>query len=682
MSADDLVGRREFLKVSFVTGVGIIISAALPGCGGSAPGTTPMAGITPTAATAPTAESPAWLTPNLYLKIGNDGTVTVTVTRSEMGQGVRTALPMIAAEELGADWTTVRVEQAPGDSSYGNQITGGSTSIQDCYLLLRKAGAVARELLVGAAAATWAVEKSTCTVQNGSVVHTPTGREIPFSQLVTAAAKLPVPRTSDVALKGSKDFQILGKPVPRIDGLDIVTGRAIFGMDVHIPDMLFAVVASCPVPGGTAVQVRAEKAKAVPGVREVVAIDRGIAVIADDTWAAIQGRNALEVTWDEGDNASFDSLQAEKDALTLGSHGAENGTLEKAYVVPFFAHATMEPMNCVADVRPDRCEIWVPTQNPQGVRHKASAITGLPEKAIKVNVTLLGGGFGRRLETGLGGGSPPATVDYVAQAVQVSKAVGAPIKLTWTRQDDFMHDMYHPLSVSWVSAGLDDIRSLHVSTSLSSGGIPVGNWRAVSNVAAAFAHECYVDEFAQATKTDPIDLRRQLLPKSSQAVLDLAATKARWGSPMPSGQGRGVAFHSAWNVTPVAMVAEVEVSGDGQVHVLRVVCAVDCGTVINPDLVVAQMEGGIAFGLSAALKNAITISKGRTQQVDFQDYPLLRIDEMPPVEVYIIPSEEPPSGVGEMANPVIAPAVANAVFAATGKRVRRLPIRPEDLRQG
>jgi len=691
MNNTQLMSRRSFLKVATTTGAGLAIQIFLPGCTSPTPIPTDAHTLPPqpTLETEPTAtgtpEPPAWLQPSVYLTIGNDGLVTITVNRSEMGQGVRTAFPMIVAEELGADWSSIRVEQAPADYMYGTQLTGGSNSIGTMYGPLRQAGALAREMLIAAAAVIWGVDKESCFTENGLVIHKATGQQLPFGSLVSQALAMPIPDAASVPLKPNTEaLRILGTRVGHIEAPHIVTGRAIYGLDVRVPGMLYAVVARAPVIGGKVSSFDDAQAKDITGVRHVVQIDSGVAVVADNTWAAIKGRESLRVTWDDGPNGELNSADLAQTlfALTSGTLAADNGVLEATYEVPFMAHATMEPMNCVADVRPDECHIWVPTQNPMAVKQIAARLTGLPANAVNVNVTLLGGGFGRRLEGDLRLGPLPVGTDYAAEAVQISQAVGAPAQVVWTREDDIQHDIYHPLTAVYVRARLDNVKSLTTKRLSAQSSIPVGNWRAVTNVADAFARECFLDEFAAATGTDPLELRRKSLSSSAMALLDLAASKVGWDSALPEGHGRGIAYHATWGTTGVAMVAEVSVDRDGLVQVRRVVCAVDCGLVINPDGVEAQMEGGIIFGLTAALKGPITVEKGRVQQSNFHDYPLLRFDESPEIEIHIMPSTPAsyPKGIGEMGNPVIMPAVANAVFAATGKRIRRLPIRAEDLR--
>ncbi len=688
MSEKETLNRRGFLKIAAIAGVGLAIEIFLPGCSDNATPTVnpsatpgvptqpePTGTQSPTAILEPTAVSPSCLTPSVYVMIGNDGIVTITASRSEIGQGVRTTLPMALAEELDADWAMVRVEQATGDKAYGDQTTGGSKSIQECYMLFRRAGAVAREMLIAAAAQTWGVEAASCVAKNGKVSHTTSGRELEFAALVDKAASLPIPIVNDVKTKASKDFYIIGTRIGRVENPAIVSGQAVYGMDVKISGMLYAAVARSPVIGGTVASFTDQKAREVAGVKDVVKITSGVAVVAENTWAAFQGRNALDVSWNEGKNASLNSAELERSMVGNASNQpAPSGKLAATYVVPYLAHATMEPMNCTADVRADVCEVWAPTQNPQAVKSKVRSLTQLPEKAITVYVPPVGGAFGRRLEMTLGGGSLPPACDYVAEAVQISKAVGAPVKVVWTREDDFRNDIYHPLTVIKASASLDDVNSMSFNRSQASASVPLGNWRSVGNVADAFAHESFFDEFAAAIGADPYELRRTVLNDRARAVLELAATKAGWGTSLPQGVGRGIAYHATWGVTHVAQVAEVSVDGDGKVRAQRVVCAVDCGTPVNPDVIEAQMEGGIIFGLTNTLKASTSIENGRVKETNFDAYPLLRLDESPQIEVYIVPSSASPTGIGEMSNPVIAPAVANAIFAAIGKRVRRLPI--------
>jgi CO/xanthine dehydrogenase Mo-binding subunit len=680
MNSSLALNRREFLKVFAVTGSGLILGVCLPGCRRAPeevldstdlpkPTSIPDLGQEPEPTA--TGDPNAVFDPYLTLRVAGTGIVTVTVPRPEMGQGVRTSLTMIVAEELDADWAAVRVEQAPADSRFGNQTVGGSRSIMESYTPLRKMGATARAMLVSAAAQLWGVSEDECTTEAGVVHHSPSGERLPYAQLVEIAATLPVPRQAGT--KAPADFKIIGTPMGRIDNPEIVTGRAVYGSDLQVPGMLYAAVARCPVFGGRAADFDPAPALAVPGVRQVVPVSAGVAVVADDTWSALQGRAALNVVWDEGNKEDLSSESIREQLMGRFSISEDeagldrDNTLRAFYEVPFLAHATQEPMNCTADVRADGCEVWAPTQVPGEAKGQVVRVARLPADAVTVHIPLLGGGFGRRLQ-----------VDYVQEAVEISQAVGAPVKLQWTRDDDMQHDFYHPFSCHLAEADLNRVALPRVRTEQSYA-IPTGAWRSVDNHPAAFVRESFLDEMAAALGQDPLEMRLALVDGRLAGVLRLVAEKAGWGSPLPEGRGRGVAAWSTFGVTHVAHVAEVSVDSDGKVRVHRVVCAVDCGVVINPGMVTEQMEGGIVFGLTAALKAHITIDGGRAGQSNFHDYPLLRMEEMPDVEVHIRPSEGPPTGVGEMGVPPIAPAVANAVYAATGKRVRRLPILKEAL---
>ena len=726
------ISRRDFLEVSAAGAAGLVLSFYLP---------------------LSAQEKPAPVAPNTWLKIDPSGEVSLTVARSEMGQGVRTSLAMILAEELEADWSRVRIVQADLDPKYGNQITGGSGSVRQSWPMLRKAGAAAREMLRAVAAEKWRVPVSECVAREGAVVHTPSGRRLTYGELAAKAATLPVPQ--DPPLKEAKDFRIVGTAVARVDGPRIVTGAAQYGLDFTVPGMLYAAIARPSVFGGRVKNFQADAAKRVPGVRHVVEVPRtelpipfegtrgreghqhflwgGVAVVADSTWAALQGRRALEVEWDEGPAATQSTAgmrSAFQDAAARPGQVVRNDgdaaaaferaarKVEAVYELPFLAHAPMEPPNCTALVRDGRCEIWGPIQNPSGVNAALKLALGLPDSAIAIHITLLGGGFGRRLN-----------VDFPVEAALVSRAANAPVKVVWTREDDLAHDYYREASYHHMRAALDDQNRVtawwqHIiapstdafyegQASPDAGGaqivgpgmasgtvsnfrvefthvpsaVPRGWWRAVDLTFNTFVVQSFIDELAAAAGKDPLALQRELIgpagapqpkpdrvdPARLRRVFDLAAEKAQWGNALPPGRGRGIAGVFGWG-SYVAYVAEVSVNS-GAVRVERVVAAMDCGQVVNPDMVAAQVEGGIVFGLSAALKGEITVDHGRVQQSNFDNYPVLRINEMPQVEVHIVPSTAPPGGMGEPPVPAIAPAVTNAIFAATGKRVRRLPIR-------
>ena len=675
MNVPTTINRRGFLKVSAAAGTSLIISVYLSGCRNEPTPTPPSAVPEPTAPPKPTStpapltEPTAWFEPNMYVQIDNMGQVIVTASRMEMGQGVRTALAMILAEELEAEWSTIQVKTAQADRKFGRQLTGGSQSIDQLFMPLRQAGAMAREILLAAAAQIWDVDPGECSVRHGIVTHSESGRRLPYADLVEPATNLPVPGSRDIPLKDPRDFRLIGTPKGQIDDNRFVTGSAMYGMDVRLPDMRYAVIARPPVISGQVASFDASAALAIPGVQDVLELDGSVAVVANNTWAAIQGREGLAISWDDGQraDASSESERQQQEERAQGALAAVDADrLTAIYEMPYLAHATMETMNCTADVRPDRCTIWVPTQNPRDAKNRAIALTRLPSDAVTVNVTLIGGGFGRRLE-----------VDYVDEAVRLSQEMGSPVQVVWTREDDMRHDYYHPLSVIGCQEQPNRPDPASIQTYPASTNVNTGNWRAVTNIPDAFGHECFLDEIAAASGRDPYELRRGFLSERQNVVLDLAAEKAGWGTSLPAGWGRGIAFHSTWDVTHVAQVAEVSVGTNGAWRVQRVVCAIDCGLVINPDMVAAQMEGGIVFGLSA-LKEEIVVANGRVQQSNFDDFPILRMNEMPQIEVYIVPSSEPPRGVGEMATPPLLPAVANAIFSATGKRIRRLPYRAEE----
>ena len=674
------------------------------------------------------------LVPNAFLRIGADDTVTVIVPKAEMGQGVDTALPMLVAEELGADFARIAVEHAPASKDYvmpmsfGFQLTGGSTSVRGAWKVLRRAGASARDLLERAAAKTWGVERGAVRTENGRVLG-PGGKSASFGELVSAAEGLKPEKKP--ALKDPKAFTLIGTPAARTDVPAKVDGSAQFGLDVTRPGMLVASVLRCPVFGGEVRSFDASKAKAVPGVKKVIALDHGVAVLADGYYAALKGRRALEVKWDEGDNASLSSAAILAEYEKYGAKKAEKvrndgdaydaieaaaTKLEAVYHVPFMAHATMEPMNCVAEVTDEGCDVWTGTQN-QSMSHTAAAkASGHPKRRVRIHTTFLGGGFGRRGE-----------YDFVEEAVTLSRAARAPVKVVWSREDDMQHDFYRPLFWHKLRAGLDgagnpvawlhrlvgpsivrrflkigslisydqehgdllwhdmtstegarllpyEFPNLRVEYRHRKTQVPIGFWRSVGNSFNGFVTECFFDEVAAAAKKDPYELRRSMLAGAPRhaAALTLAAEKAGWGTPPLPGRARGIAVHESFG-SFVAMVAEVSVSGEGELRVHHVVCGVDCGRVVNPDTVAAQMESGVVYALSS-MQGAITIEKGRVQQSNFHDYPLLRMKDMPVVETHIVPSTGKMGGIGEVSVPPLAPAVCNAIFAATGKRIRSLPI--------
>lgn len=685
--------RREFIRTAAAAGSGFVLAFHLPGCESDGSSHAGTAGS---------------FEPNAWLSIDRTGTTTITVAKSEMGQGVRTSLPMIVADELEQDWSKIRIEQALAEpGKYGSQGTGGSSSVRRSWDMLRRAGATAREMLVAAAAKEWSVSPDSCFAKNGTVVHGASGRTKGYGQLVDLAATMPV--SQNPSLKDPKNFHIIGTPTPRLDVGEKVTGAAMFGIDARVPGMLFATLARSPVFGGKLIRFDATRSKGTPGVRDVVQIDNTVAVIASSTWAAIRGRQALAVTWDDGEypNQSSEAIWKlfEESARLEGEVERNEGdaesaltraaaTIEAVYRAPFAAHATMEPMNCTAHVEGHRCEIWAPTQTPQDAQSEAAGALGLSVEKVTVHVTLLGGGFGRRLEN-----------DYVVEAVKVSRAISAPVKVVWTREDDMRHDFYRPATYNVLRAGLDRqgapvawihrivgpnagglvtggstppyaIPNVRIDSHSKETGVPIGSWRSVGYSQNCFVIEGFIDELAHAARRDPFEYRRGLLPRSSRlrGVLETAAAKAGWGTPLAGGSGLGIACVQGFG-SSVAQVAEVSVAKDGTFRVKRVVCAIDCGPVVNPDTIEAQMEGAIVYGLTAAMKGEITVQKGGISRGNFDDYEMLRIDEMPKVEVYIVPGSESLGGVGEPGVPPIAPAVTNAIFAATGNRIRQLPIR-------
>jgi isoquinoline 1-oxidoreductase subunit beta len=712
--------RREFLKAGAALGGGLLISLYVPE-------------FVPAARAADSAVKPVAL--NAFVRIGSDESVTVISNHSEMGQGIYTSLPMLLNEELEADWARVRVESSPVEAVYnhtvfGLMMTGGSTTTNSEYDRFRKMGAMARIMLITAAAQSWNVDPQTCHAAKGYVIHTPSGRRASYGSLADAASRIAPPK--DIPLKDPKDFTLVGKPVRRLDTPSKTNGTAQFGLDVYIPGMLTAVVARAPVFGGKVISFNADAAKAIPGVVNVVQVPSGVAVIARGFWPAKLGREKLEINWDDGPGAAISTIAmrenfsalsktpgavARKTGDTAAALASAAKTITAEYEVPYLAHCMMEPLNTVVDLHEDRCEIWTGTQFQTGDRAAAAKVAGLKPEQVTLHTTLLGGGFGRRAN--------PAC-DFVTEATEVAKAAKVPVKVVWTREDDIRGGWYRPMWYDHFTAGLDasgnpvawthtivgqsimtgtmfeaygvkdgidsasvegaadilyGIPNLRVELHTPKNEVPVQWWRSVGHSHTGFSVEAFLDEVAHAGGKDPYQLRRTLLAGQPRmlAVLDLAAQKANWGSALPAGRARGIATHFSFD-SYVAQVAEVSVEQDGTVHVHRVVAAVDCGQTVNPDTVQAQLEGGIIFGLTAALKTEITLQKGRVQQSNFNDYPMLRMFESPVIEVFIVPSSEHPTGVGEPGVPPVAPAVANAIFAATGKRVRRLPIHPQDLR--
>ena len=695
--------RRDFLKTGAVVSGGLVIGVTLPEAFAKTAVTTSM--------------------PNAWVKIGSDNRVTILSARSEMGQGVYTSMPTLVAEELEVDLRNIHVEIAPPAEVYintmlGGQITGGSTSVREAYDKLRIAGAQARMMLVDAAAQKWGVNAADCSARDG-IVHGPKGQRATYGRLAEAASKLTPPK--DVKLKDPKDFRYVGKRVKRLDTPAKVTGKAEFGIDVKLPGMLYASLAQCPVLGGKPASFDAAKARAMPGVKHVVQITDGVAVVAGSWWQAKQARDALDIKWDEG---AGKALSSESIAAALRAAAAQPGavikrqgdveagmkgaakTVEANYELPFLSHAPLEPMNFTADVRKDSALLVGPIQFQQLAEGMAAAITGFKPAQITVKTTFLGGGFGRRID-----------LDYMAQAVEISKAVGSPVKLVWTREDDMTHDFYRPTSIHQMAGALDgagkptalklhltspsvtarlfppfvkdgidpfmteaavvpyDIPNQLADVVIHDTGVRVGYWRSVSHALNSFANESFIDEMALAAGKDPYEFRRALLEKQPRFrhVLELAAQNSGWGKPLPKGRARGIALMEGYE-TYMALVAEVSAPGD-KIRVHRVTAVVDLGGMVNPNIVEQQIESSITYGLSAVLYGEITLKDGRVQQTNFHDYPVVRMNEAPRIDMHLVKSDEKPGGIGEPATALIGPAVANAVFAATGVRLRKLPLR-------
>jgi isoquinoline 1-oxidoreductase subunit beta len=737
MTTAPVLNRREFLKTGAAGGAALVIGFHLPCSAFAAAEDQEKKPVNPF---------------NAWVRVTPDNQVTLILGKSEMGQGIMTALPMILAEELYLDWKQVKVEQAPTDPKIYDHGTGGSGSVAGSWTPLRQAGAAAREMLISAAAQRWNVNRDTCHAQNGGVLHGARKQFLTYGELASDAAKLPLPDFNTVPLKNSDDFTIVGHDHNRFEARAKSTGTAKFGIDSRPPGLVYAVIARCPVFGGKPAKFDATKAKAVAGVRDVFSIDPvgqgaftagGVVVVADNSWAAIQGRKALDITWDEGPNAneSSESLHqqfvdnASKPGKPTVSQGDVDAALAAAskkvdvvYELPFAAHACMEPMNCTVQIGPDRAEAWIPTQAPQWAQDIIAGVTKLPHESVNVHTTLMGGAFGRRYQA-----------DFVMEAAQVAKVVGnKPVMVLWTREDDMQHDFYRPASYHHMQGAVDADKNVaawkHFQTStsiaavwskdgqekpdqsefataafipyqaknyrveytLAKSGVPRAWWRSVEHSSSGFVVECFIDELAHAAGADPLEFRLRMIgdarkipdatnPKEGKpldtarlkGVLQLAADKAGWTKPLPAGISRGIAGYYSFE-SYTAGVAEVSVkNGDLKIH--RIVYAVDCGRPVNPNGIAAQVEGAAIYGLSAALHDAITIDRGRVVQSNFNDYQMPRINQTPKIEVHIVQSKEEPTGIGEPGLPVIAPAVCNAIFAATGKRVRRLPLRREDL---
>jgi isoquinoline 1-oxidoreductase beta subunit len=699
--------RRDFLKLGVLAGGGLVLGIGLSGC--SKPAAIGAGGQ-----------------PVAWLRIAGDNTITVLADKSEMGQGVYTALTQLLAEELGVALEAIRVEAAPVGAVYANkllgaQITGGSTSVRDGWEKLRKAGAQARSMLVQAAAAQWGVEADTLKVDSGAVVN---GRKrLTFGELAEAAAKLPVP--TEVTLKPTNEFTLVGKPAKRLDTASKLDGSAVYGIDVKLPSMLHGAFAQCPTLGGKLASFDAVQAKTMPGVKDVVGTDNGVVVIADHYWQAYKALGAVKIKWDTGANASLDNdtirarlrKAANRNGRSVRNDGNAAAALKGAakvvratYEMPMLAHATLEPQCCTADVRADSADVYAPTQTQTIAQATAAAVAGLQPEQVKIHTTLLGGGFGRRLE-----------VDFVGAAMVASKAVGKPVKVIWSREQDMTHDTYRPPAFDTVAGGLDaagklvawkldltgpsitarmfppvvetaidpfaieaasnypyDVPHTAVNYNREEIGIDVGYWRSVSHALNCFVAESFMDELASAAGKDPYEFRAAMLDKQPRfkRVLDEAASRAGWGK-AHAGHYQGIALMEGYG-TYMAQVAEVSMK-DGTLTIHRITCAVDCGQMVNPNIVDQQIEGSILFGLTAALWGEITLVRGEVQQRNFDSYRILRLPEVPRIDVHLLESSEAPGGVGEPGTAVVGPALANAIFAATGKRLRSLPIAKQGI---
>jgi isoquinoline 1-oxidoreductase subunit beta len=714
--------RRGFVKGSAAAAGGFLGSGLVVGCAMS-PDKGPAAVASKAAALPPSASAPGAMT-NAWVKVVADNAVTIICGRVEMGQGTFTAMPMLVAEELGIDVNKVRVEMAPAAEPYintmlGGQLTGGSTSVREAYEKLRVAGAQARSMLVSAAAARWKVDPASCTVAD-AVITGPGGQKLTFGEVANDAAKLTPPQNPK--LKATKDFKALGTWVKRLDSPAKVDGSAEYGIDAKLPGMLYAALVQCPVIGGKPASFDGATARAMPGVKHVVQISDGVAVVADSYWRAQKALNTVKVVWNEGSGKALSSASVAAALKTASAApGAEfrkvgdaDGAMAKAakkieavYELPFLAHAPLEPMNFTADVRKDACVLYGPTQFPQAAVGTAAAITGLKPEQISVRTTFLGGGFGRRIDS-----------DFIAQAVEISKAVGAPVKLIWTREEDMKHDFYRPISRHTLTAGLDaagqptavkvhltspsvtqrlftafvkdgldpfmleaavlpyDIPNQSGRAVIHDTGLRVGYWRSVSHALNVFANESFVDEMAFAAGKDPVAYRRSLLAKEPRymAVLNKVVAESGWGNPTVGGRSRGIAIMEGYG-TYLGMVSEVTVGEDKKIRVHKITIAADMGAIVNANIVAQQIEGSTIFGLSSTLFGEITLKNGVVEQSNFNDYPVVRMNESPAIEVHMVASSDAPGGIGEPLTALIGPCVANAVFAATGQRLRKMPLR-------
>jgi isoquinoline 1-oxidoreductase beta subunit len=727
------VGRRSFLRLAAMAGGGLALGYYIRPSGNAE------------ISKADVEDSGGLFIPNAFIRIASDGSVTVYSARPEVGQGIKTSLPMVVAEELGADWKSVTVVAAPLDTAFGPQFAGGSLSTPMSYEAMRKVGAAARTMLVRAAAATWGVPESECVAEGGAVRHRPSGRSISFGNLVARASTLPVPDEGSVRLKDPKDFTLLGTRVGGVDNARLVTGQPLFGIDQKRPGMLHAVFEKAPVWGARPLSANLDHVKSLPGVRDAFLLDRtvpagqvtglvpGVAIVADSTWAAFSARNELQVTWDEGrmPNSSWDDFARQAAELAKAGHGAPGVTearrdgavdqafagaehvVEASYSYPFISHTNLEPQNCLVHVQGDKAEIWAPTQNPDGARKLAAQVLGIPPENIHVTITRIGGGFGRRLDS-----------DPVAEAAAISQRLGVPIKLTWNRTDDLQHDHYRPGGFHFLKGAVDPKgalsawRSHHVSFGSNMGaddfparfvpnylllnsslenGVPQGPWRAPGSNTYAWVICCFLDELAHAAGRDPVAFNLSLLGDADivagtgprgrpynagrmRNVLLAVAERSGWGKALPRGRGMGLGYYFS-HQGYIAEVAEVTVTREGSLKVDRVVAAVDVGSqIVNLSGAENQVQGSITDGLNAAWRQELDIRNGRVVQSNFHEYPMLRISDAPrAIEIHFVKTDYPPTGLGEPALPPLAPAVCNAIFAATGKRVRQLPISRTDL---